>query len=222
MELMVNVGTNSPTYFNANLFNGDVVNCSLSTTRICTLLPVVINSNVTMVIKPKPIISFNPASLSIFLGNSVTLNAAVTGNISTYLWSPPTGLSSTISNNPIATPTQTTTYKLKATSTDNCIAENSITVKVLTNTFIPNSFTPNADGINDIFRIPPTAAINKLQYFMIFNRYGNKVFETTNASKGWDGTYKGLKSEIGAYTYMIKANDNKGEVFFKGTVLLIR
>jgi gliding motility-associated-like protein len=217
-----NVGTNSTTYFNNNLSNGDNVECVLGTTKICTLLPVVLNSNVGIIVKPKPIISFNPAAPTILIGNSVTLNATVTGNIATYTWTPPTGLSSTVSNNPIASPTQTTTYKLRVTSTDNCIADSSLTVKVLTNTFIPNSFTPNADGKNDVFRIPPSAALRNLQYFIVFNRYGNKIFETTDITKGWDGTYQGTQSSIGAYTYMIKAFDNKGEVFLKGTVLLIR
>jgi gliding motility-associated-like protein len=217
-----NVGTNSSTYFNSNLANGDDVKCILTTIRICTLMPVVLNSNVAMVVKPKPIISFNPASPTIVIGNSVVLNASVSVNAAIYLWTPSTGLSSTVVNNPIANPTQTTTYHLKVTSTDNCIADSTITVKVLTNTYIPNAFTPNADNVNDVFRIPPTAALRNLQYFIVFNRYGNKIFETTDITKGWDGTYQGTKSGMGAYTYMIKAFDNKGEVFLKGTVLLIR
>ncbi len=217
-----NVGINSATYFNNNLSNGDVVKCYVSTINICTLLPIIVNDAVTMIVKPKPIISFNPTSPTIFIGNSVALNASVTGNISTYLWTPPIGLSTTSSANTLANPLQTTTYNLKAISTDNCIANSNLTVKVVTNTFIPNSFTPNGDGKNDVFRIPPTAALINLQYFIVYNRYGNKIFETTDITKGWDGTYKGSKAGNGAYTYMLKAFDNKGEVFLKGTVLLIR
>jgi gliding motility-associated-like protein len=217
-----NVGTNNTTYFNNNLANADVVNCMLTTSRICTSAPVILNSNVTMVVKPKPIISFNPAAPTILIGIFVTLNANVTGNIATYLWTPSTGLSNTNSNSVIANPTQTTTYHLKVTSTDNCVSDSSITVKVLTNTYIPNAFTPNGDKVNDVFRIPTTAALRNLQYFIIYNRYGNKIFETTDITKGWDGTFKGTQSGNGAYTYMIKAFDNKGEVFLKGTVLLIR
>jgi gliding motility-associated-like protein len=217
-----NVGTNSSTYFNNNLANGDIVNCVLNTIRICTLTPVNLSSNVAIIVKPKPIISFNPAAPTIVIGNSVVLNASVSVNVAIYSWTPSIGLSSAFVNNPLANPTQTTTYHLKVTSTDNCIADSNVTVKVLTNTYIPNAFTPNADGKNDVFRIPPTAALRNLQYFIIFNRYGNKIFETTDINKGWDGTYQGTKSSIGAYTYMIKAFDNKGEVFLKGTVLLIR
>ena len=217
-----NVGTNSSTYFNNNLLNGDVVTCILNTNNICTLSPIILNSSVFMMVKPEPVISFNPAVPTILIGNSIVLNATVSVNVTTYLWSGSTGLSNTSIPNPIANPTQTTTYNLKVTSTDNCVADSNVTVKVLTNIFIPNSFTPNADNINDVFRIPPTAALKNLQYFIIFNRYCNKVFETKDINKGWDGTYKGTKAGFGVYIYTIKAFNNKGEVILKGTVLLLK
>ena len=94
-------------------------------------------------------------------------------------------------------------------------------VTVIKQIHIPNSFTPNGDGINDIFRIPPSITFT-LQYFLIFDRYGNEVFKTTDINKGWNGTYKGAKQPNGTYTYLIKGYDLKREISLTGTVLIIR
>jgi len=106
-------------------------------------------------------------------------------------------------------------------STDNCIASKNITVTVFSDIYIPNSFSPNGDGINDIFRIPPGPSFT-LQYFLIYDRYGNEIFRTTDINKGWDGTYKGAKSPNGTYTYLIKGYESKRQILLNGTVLIVR
>ena len=62
--------------------------------------------------------------------------------------------------------------------------------------YVPTAFTPNGDGLNDIFR-PTAVGIASMEYFRVFNRYGELVYETSDITKGWDGTYKGVKQNIG-------------------------
>ena len=217
----VNAGTNSLTYLSNSLADGDKINCIMNTVSICSISPFVYSDTISMTVKPIPVITFNPTNPTIFSGNSIQLNAQVTGNIATYLWSPSTTLNNPAISNPVAKPTNTTVYKLSVNSLDNCYAEKSIMVTVIKQIHIPNSFTPNGDGINDIFRIPPSITFT-LQYFLIFDRYGNEVFKTTDINKGWNGTYKGAKQPNGTYTYLIKGYDLKREISLTGTVLIIR
>ena len=93
-------------------------------------------------------------------------------------------------------------------------------VKVLNRIFMPNAFTPNGDGKNDVFRIPSGALID-LEEFSIFNRWGEVLFSTRDRVTGWDGKYKG-ELQSGVFVYVIKGVDNKGPVRIKGTVVVIR
>jgi gliding motility-associated-like protein len=88
--------------------------------------------------------------------------------------------------------------------------------------YVPTAFTPNGDEINDIFR-PTAIGISSLDYFRVYNRYGEMVYETHDLNKGWDGTYKGVKQNIGNYVWTIKGIDRRGELkVMKGFVVLIR
>ncbi len=217
----INVGNATAVYSTTNLSNGDIVNCHLTTIASCSVSPYISN-NVPITVNPKPVITFNPGNTSILFGNSIQLNAIVSGNISNFTWSPTSSLVNASSLSPIAKPQENTAYTLQVTSTDNCKADSSIKITVLKGIYIPNSFTPNADGNNDVFRIPATAALASIKYFSVYNRYGELMFNTTDKNKGWEGRYKGLPAPTGAYVYIINGNDVKGEVLFKGTVLLIR
>ncbi|MBL0359343.1 MAG: gliding motility-associated C-terminal domain-containing protein [Chitinophagaceae bacterium] len=87
---------------------------------------------------------------------------------------------------------------------------------------MPNAFTPNGDGINDIFR-PILVGINSTDYFRIYNRYGQAIFETSRFMEGWDGTFKGLNQPAGAYVWMLKGKGKNGRaVEMKGSVILVR
>lgn len=87
---------------------------------------------------------------------------------------------------------------------------------------IPNAFSPNGDGNNDIFRILNITNQTLIE-FKIFNRWGTFVFETTDPKKGWDGKYKGEEQPIGVYGYIIRIVYPEGvENTYKGTVTLIR
>jgi gliding motility-associated-like protein len=87
--------------------------------------------------------------------------------------------------------------------------------------FMPNAFTPNGDGKNDVFKIPVQSQII-LKEFSIYNRWGNKIFTTTDRNIGWDGSFKGAESSPDIYLYLIKGVSNNKNVRLKGIVTLIR
>jgi gliding motility-associated-like protein len=88
--------------------------------------------------------------------------------------------------------------------------------------WIPNSFTPNGDGLNDIFK-PKTLAELENYTMLIFNRWGQLIFESNDLKKGWDGKYKGKLLEFGVYTYRIEATekDTTEKKVFSGRVTLV-
>ena len=86
---------------------------------------------------------------------------------------------------------------------------------------MPNAFTPNGDGKNDVFRIPPNTKI-ELESFSIFDRWGNTIFSTRNRNEVWDGKYRGNSSSAGTYIYLISGKINNRKTWMKGFVTLIR
>lgn len=116
-------------------------------------------------------------------------------------------------------------YNIEAVDASGCRRTFKITVFTedcaQTNLFMPNAFTPNADGKNDVFRVPSGEKVN-VTAFSIFNRWGNKVFSTTNRSRGWDGTLHGKACAAGTYVYFITGIVNNQQKEFRGTFVLIR
>ena len=87
---------------------------------------------------------------------------------------------------------------------------------------MPSAFTPDKDGLNDIFRVKYPFPVKQFQ-MRIYNRWGQKIFETTDINKGWNGTYKGWNAAIGAYVWTISLTDAEGKTqSMHGTVTLIR
>jgi gliding motility-associated-like protein len=87
--------------------------------------------------------------------------------------------------------------------------------------FIPDAFTPNADGLNDKFK--PSSTGIKEYAMQIFNRWGEIVFTSTGPEAGWDGRFEGVESPQGAYVYLLKVIDIKGiSRTYNGRVVLIR
>jgi gliding motility-associated-like protein len=142
-----------------------------------------------------------------------------------YEWSPgPPLLNNANIRNPIAILTDNTTFSLIVKDAIGCKGYDTVTIKTFkgTDIFVPSAFTPNRDGLNDIFR-PLGSAIERLDYFRIYNRYGDLIFETNNLSKGWDGTYKGKDQKTDNYVWVLKALDRKKVIrTMKGNVILIR
>ena len=142
-----------------------------------------------------------------------------------YTWSSPTAnVLNPFIKNPKAIINNDAVFYLKVTDGVGCAGYDTVYVKVYDGPkyYIPNAFTPNGDGVNDIFR-PIPVGISNTVYFRVFNRYGELVFETNSYLKGWDGSYKGKQQPNDVYIWMISGTDrNFNKVNEKGTVNLIR
>lgn len=163
------------------------------------------------------------------LGDNVTIYPGETvqmdpkGNCYYYNWFPPLGLNSTTIANPIANPPVNTRYFVNAATEWGCEVSDSIDVFVNPETLldIPNAFSPGSQPNGEIKIIK--RGIATLKYFRIFNRWGAKVFETSNIDEGWNGQFKGTPQPMGVYVYMIEAETNTGRRFIKqGNITLIR
>ena len=125
------------------------------------------------------------------------------GSAGSYLWTPSTGLSSATVLNPVASPAATTTYSLRVTTTQGCIANDDVTITVVPYCIKPmNGFTPNGDGINDLWLITNGNCLSSAKV-QVFNRYGAKVFEDKDYKNNWNGTYNGKPLPDGTYYYVI-------------------
>ena len=142
-----------------------------------------------------------------------------------YTWSSPTAtLSNPFSQNPLTTLNNDANFFLKVENAIGCAAYDTLFVKVYEGPqyYMPNAFSPNGDGLNDILRGVPAGIANTV-YFKVYNRYGQLMFETNQWLKGWDGTFKGKPQPNGVYVWMVKGVDrNNVTVEKQGTVMLIR
>lgn len=142
-----------------------------------------------------------------------------------YFWNPSNWLDEPFSLQTKATPPQTTWYELFARNAFGCINKDSILVTVVSYEIfdIPTAFSPNGDGVNDVFRILRWLNIGKLSDFSVYNRWGQQVFSTNNVEAGWDGTYRGQACDIGTYVWMANVLNKEGkQITYKGNVTLIR
>jgi len=157
---------------------------------------------------------------TIMIGASVQLNA--TGG-AIYQWYPITYLNNPNISDPVSTPTADITYIVYVTDMNGCTDFDTIiiTVNDAGNIFIPNTFSPNGDGRNDILYVRGND-INKLEFF-IYDRWGEKVFETRDKQQGWDGTYKGKKLFTAVFVYYVEAKLYNGKTIMqKGNITLVR
>lgn len=165
-------------------------------------------------INPLPTNFLPPDTL---LCTSAILPLQVNG-FSNYTWS--TGAAS-----PSVTITGPGVYSLVVTDKNNCVGSDSIVVRPKEGCIpiaIPNSFTPNNDGLNDIFRPMVNTAVSEFR-MQIFDRWGQLIFRSNSLLNGWDGTNKGSMLPMGAYTYFIEIKNAAGELSrHKGTILLLR
>jgi gliding motility-associated-like protein len=222
-----NVGTNSPSYSSSTLANGDEVVCEFtSIVSDCSnnknALTKKASAPVFITINRLPVINVNPIDTMVTHGSQVRLNASVNGNIRSFKWSNETSLVNSSSLTPLTRPLTTKAiYQFEAITDDGCLLRKNVSIKIANKLLMPNAFTPNNDGKNDIYRIPPEV-IFSLKRFSIFNRWGERVFYTEDISKGWDGRIKGIEQPVGVYIYTVEGTDEKGPVFLKGTATLIR
>jgi|GEM_PF-561857 len=143
-----------------------------------------------------------------------------------YTWSPSTGLNNPFIENPVALLASSNQYTFTVTARNaaGCEATDDINIKVYVKPelYVPNAFTPNADGRNDVLKVI-AVGIRELKYFTIYNRWGEIVFTTKNLLLGWDGNYKGQKQDPNTFVWVAEAVDMNGNTLArKGIAVLIR
>lgn len=168
-----------------------------------------------------PVQAFAGNDTAIVVGQPLQLRATGGAN---YIWQPSTGLSDPLIANPIANITQNQTYTVRVATPEDCFALDTITITVFTTApdiFVPNAFTPGK-STNMIFR-PIPVGIAQIEYFRVFNRWGQMVYSSSSANEGWDGKVSGRDQGTDTYVWMVQGRDYTGKVIFKkGTVVLIR
>ncbi len=177
------------------------------------------------------LVSISPSDTSIVRLNSVQLIPQFSGGYpTTYQWEPAEYLSCSDCPSPVATPPSRVEYRLTVQNEFACTATASASIKIFSGgkVNIPNGFTPNNDGLNDVFYVLASEEVKMIKDFSVFNRWGQKVFQTTNAQandpkSGWNGLLNGKPAETGSYVYFITiAFTNGSTEVYKGTVTLIR
>ncbi len=186
-----------------------------------------VNKNVTVTILSLPTVNAGN-DVQLWAGENTTLTSAASPDVAVWSWSPASYLACSNCGTTLCTPLASTQYKLTVTNQNGCQASDVLDVKVdceENKVAIPNAFTPNHDGINDVFAI---RGISIIKHLVIFGRWGEKVFEKNNFIAGdrgswWDGNYKGLDAPAGSYVYFVEMECATGGAFTrKGSVVLIR
>ncbi|MBS1614751.1 MAG: gliding motility-associated C-terminal domain-containing protein [Bacteroidetes bacterium] len=163
-----------------------------------------------------------PDTVVLYPGQSYQLNPL--GNLLYYSWFPTLGLSPSASvSNPVASPNVNTLYYVNGSTEAGCKASDSIYVLVHQESAIavPNAFSPGSEP-NPVFKVLHMGTAT-LKSFRVYNRWGAKVFESSDINQGWDGTFNGQPQPMGVYIYTVEAVDNHGKPFVKqGNVTLLR
>lgn len=172
--------------------------------------------------EPPPITVDAGPDQTIAYGSFVVLEATtVTPAITLISWMPPDFLDCTDCMQPTAAPAFNTTYYITITDADGCTAVDSVNVWVDLDFHVPNAFTPNGDGLNDVFMISTDLLIS--YDIQIYNRWGELLFSSSDVQVGWDGNVGGKPQEIGVYTYVINSTTTLNTRLVKtGTITLLR
>lgn len=177
----------------------------------------------TVIVDPLPVPSVI-GTTTISYGSSTPLTA---GGGVMYDWTPTTGLSCSDCANPIATPTATTQYCVRVINAAGCADSACVTITINNKCgdngelFVPNGFSPNGDGQNDVLYVRGGGIVS--MYWMIYDRWGEKIFETTDQQQGWDGTYEGKALDPAVFVYHLTATCFSGEeIIRKGNVAIIK
>jgi gliding motility-associated-like protein len=183
---------------------------------------------VKLTVHPLPDVTAS-GEATIIAGNSTNIQA--TGNlIDKFKWEPAESLSCNDCPDPTASPLKTTEYIIRVYTTFGCVDSDKVTITVLcdkSQIFIPNTFTPNGDGQNDVF-YPRGVGLGNIKSFRIYNRWGEVVFEKNNITmndktQGWDGTFKGNVLAPDVFVYTMEAVCEGGQSLnIKGDITIVR
>ncbi|MEO6166965.1 MAG: gliding motility-associated C-terminal domain-containing protein, partial [Chitinophagales bacterium] len=170
-------------------------------------------------------IPFIDAGSDATITSGASFQFIVTASQGTYAWTPSENLTCPDCLNPAAAPVVTTTYTVSVTDSLGCMATDEVTLGVgcdLESVFIPNAFTPDKNGHNDVLFVRSTGLID-VTYFRIFDRWGKMIFESNDIGQGWDGTYKDQLMPPGVYLYTMQAKCGNEELIEKqGNVTLLK
>jgi gliding motility-associated-like protein len=212
-----NVLYNTPGNYAIRLTATNAIGCSRDTTKNIYVTPL-----------PTAVAVQNP--LTIPAGGGGNLAMTYTGNIIRYTWLPTTRLSCTDCPTPFANPQYDTKYAVQIEDRYGCQNSGEINVVVVCgkeNVFIPNTFSPNGDGRNEVF-YPKGTGLYRVKSMRVFNRWGEVVFEkkefpANDPSAGWNGTFKGKPASPDAYIYTMEILcENNAIIPVKGSVTLLR
>ena len=163
---------------------------------------------------------------TIVKGETTVIHATIDTSFKIH-WTPITSIENPNAYDTKVGPLTTTTYTVVTNDSLGCSKIDTITIYVMPNEceaediFVPNTFTPNGDGQNDI--LYARSNVVSSIYFAVYNRWGELMFETTDLKKGWDGVYKGMKADPAVFAWYVKGKCYNGREFFKkGNVTLIR
>ncbi len=172
----------------------------------------------TITVNPLPGVTVGPDT-AVLAGKSIRLIATASGNNLTYKWTPSTGLSADDVLNPMASPAVTTTYTLTVSATGGCTNSASLTVKVLQPPVVPNTFSPNNDGINDTWNIKYLNDYSGCTV-QVFNRTGELLYSSIGYGQPWDGRFNGKPLPVGTYYYIINPKHGRGVI--SGYITILR
>ncbi|HEV8285985.1 MAG TPA: PKD domain-containing protein [Chitinophagaceae bacterium] len=142
----------------------------------------------------------------------------------TLEWSPPNGLSAVNDSTPIAILQNDQVYYLTAVTDAGCRATDNIKITVFKfpGVLVPTAFTPNHDGLNEVLK-PRYNGIKRLDYFAVYNRWGELLFKTSDMDAGWDGNFRGQPQAPGTFVWIVSAEDFNGTKYqLKGTATIIK
>jgi gliding motility-associated-like protein len=186
-------------------------------------------TSTSVTINPDPTIK-GPREITTPVGVPVTIPFEYSSDVTAWSWTPAANLSCIDCPNPAATLTFAQTYSVLVTDSNNCTDTASILINTICNEgsyFLPNTFSPNGDGMNDYF-YPRGSGLYNIQSLTIFNRWGQIVFQRKNfpansQTLGWDGTFNGKPAPMDAYVYIAEVICNNAQVVvLHGNVTLVR
>jgi gliding motility-associated-like protein len=177
-----------------------------------------------------PTVKITDSIVNIGIGDSYQIKTESSPDITLWQWTPPNGLSCTDCAQPLVEPTSSQVYKVHVENIAGCFAENQVSILVSCkneNLFIPNTFSPNADGMNDYF-YPRGRGVSTIKSIRIFSRWGTLIFARDNVpanqqSYGWDGSYNGKAMPTDVYIYVVEVLCDNGTILTtKGNLTLLR
>jgi gliding motility-associated-like protein len=221
-------GTGNIGSFKAINTGSSPVNAAITVTpsaKGCTGLP----KTSILTVNPNPTVDLGP-TLTFSTGTITNLNATIqNGPIINWLWVPATGLCCTDCPSPVLTVTNDVTFNVTVTNIYGCIATDNINILTFcknSQVFVPNAFTPDGDGLNDVLMVRGKGIF--VTSFRIFNRWGELVFQKTNFNPndkqyGWDGRVRGIPASPDVFVFTAEVIcDNGVKYTYKGNTTLLK